>query len=84
VTPVRAADGPGATSSDGGSPETERAMSSDSPDRSHLIAEAVERIRAHHDRTLGHGWTSRVGYCAEPNGISAIYCETGILLAAIR
>ena len=47
-------------------------------------AEAVERIRAHHDRTLGHSPTNRIGYCAEPDGISATYCETGILLAAIR
>ena len=31
--------------------------------------EAVERIRSHHDRTLGHSWTTRVGYCAEPDGI---------------
>jgi hypothetical protein len=48
------------------------------------LAEAVERIRAHHDRTLGHTPTNRVGYCAEPDGISATYCETGILLAALR
>jgi hypothetical protein len=54
------------------------------PDRTHLVIEAVERIRAYRDRALGHSWTSRVGYCAEPNGISATYCETGILLAALR
>jgi hypothetical protein len=47
------------------------------------LSEAVERIRAHHDKTLGHSWTNRVGYCAEPDGISATYCETGILLSVI-
>jgi hypothetical protein len=46
--------------------------------------EAVERIRAHHDKTLGHSPTNRIGYCAEPDGISATYCETGILLAGLR
>jgi hypothetical protein len=186
VTPVRAADGPGATSSDGGSPETERATSNvDSPDRTYLLrdhgfaadrpdgprtrdghalasrmrradpavdwdawvreiedqavvlweerrvradnlprsplphlteqaasdghridgsgdmlhdvetcplclpglarlAEAIERLRVHHDKTLGHSPTNRIGYCAEPDGISATYCETGILLAGLR
>ncbi len=46
VTPVRAADGPGATSSDGGSPETERAMSNvDSPDRITVPSEPLgERV----------------------------------------
>lgn len=48
------------------------------------LAESIERIRAHHDRTLGHGLTNRLGYCAEPDGISAAYCETGILLAGIE
>lgn len=46
------------------------------------LAEAVERIRAHHDRTLKHGRTNTITYCAEPDGISATYCEVGTLLAA--
>ena len=48
------------------------------------LQEAIERIRVHHDKTLGHSPTNRIGYCAEPNGISATYCETGILLAGLR
>ena len=48
------------------------------------LTEAIERIRVHHDKTLGHSATNRIGYCAEPNGISATYCETGILLAGLR
>jgi len=52
--------------------------------RPNQVAEAVERIRAHHDRTLGHSPTNRIGYCAEPDGISATYCETGTLLAGLR
>lgn len=47
------------------------------------LQEAVERIRAHHDLTLRHSQTSVLGYCAEPDGISATYCEAGILLAAL-
>jgi hypothetical protein len=52
--------------------------------RPNQIAEAVERIRANHDRSRGHSRTNIVGYCAEPDGISAAYCEIGILLEALR
>jgi hypothetical protein len=52
--------------------------------RAYKLNEAIERIRVHHDKTLGHSPTNRIGYCAEPDGISATYCETGILLAGLR
>jgi hypothetical protein len=52
--------------------------------RPNQIAEAVERIRANHDRSSGHVPTNTIGYCGESDGISAVYCETGVLLAAIR
>jgi hypothetical protein len=48
------------------------------------VSEAVERIRAHHDRSSGHVPTNTVGYCGESDGISAAYCETGVLLAALE
>ena len=51
--------------------------------RANQLAESVEGVRSHHDRTLRHSPTNVIGYCAEPDGISATYCETGILLAAI-
>lgn len=55
--------------------------------RPNQIAESVERVRSHHDRTLGHRPTNVVGYCATPDDVSAVhlaeYCEIGILLAAI-
>lgn len=47
------------------------------------LHEAIERIRSHHDRSSGHVPTNTIGYCGESDGISATYCETGVLLMAI-
>jgi hypothetical protein len=43
--------------------------------------EAVSRIRKAH--SMNHVPTSVVSYCGESDGISAVYCETGILLRAL-
>jgi hypothetical protein len=45
------------------------------------LAEATAKIRDGH--ALNHAPTTVLGYCAENDGISATYCETGILLVAL-